>query len=267
MGTIKVEGNGNFVFQSHSGSGDNIGGNKIVITNNHMTPQQTIQNLVGSNKIEQAIKALYQVPEINRNDVVLLQSRWNRLSREQMLGMLSYSEHSQQQAKIVSAILSYAGCDTNAMPDQQPTQVTHSPQGWEPQLLQIIRDNDRKNTDNVKRATTLLEAFRSYYDLKRTRSFFDRSGEKLQEIQDEFKAFKKNLNKSENESVEKFIDRVADHISAAIPDWPSIAEAYRLCLGRGFVDSFIERNLTATPNDDDAKLKAVQSIENFLGSL
>ncbi len=267
MSTIKVEGNGNFVFQSHSGSGDNIGGNKIVITNNHMTPQQLIQNLVGSNKIEDAIKALYQVPGINSNDVVLLQSRWTNLSREQRLGMLSYSEHSQQTARIVAAILSYAGCDTNATPTNRPAQPTQTPQGWEPQLLQIIRDNDRKNTDNVKRATTLLEAFRSYYDLKRTRSFFDRSGEKLQEIQDKFEAFKKTLNKSENESVEKFIDRVADHIAAAIPDWPSIAEAYRLCLGRGFIDSFIDRNLTATPNDDDAKLKAVQAIETFLGTL
>lgn len=245
--------------------GSIISGGNVTIgdNNNHMTPQQTIQNLVGSNKVEEAIIALYQVPGINSNDVVLLQCRWNDLSREQRLGLLSYSEIIQQQARIVSAILSYAGCDST--PAQRPTQVTQ--QGWEPQLLQIIKDNDRKNTENVKRATTLLESFRSYYDLKRTRSFFDRSGEKLQEIQDEFEAFKKTLNKSENESVEKFIDRVAGHISAAIPDWPSIAEAYRLCVGRKMVDSFIERNLIATPNDDDAKLKAVQSIENFLGSL
>jgi len=73
-----------------------------------MTPQQTIQNLVGSDKVEEAIKALYQVPGINNNDVVLLQSRWNNLSRSQRLGMLSFSDHGQQQARIVAAILSYA---------------------------------------------------------------------------------------------------------------------------------------------------------------
>lgn len=232
-----------------------------------MTPQQKVQHLISSNKIEEAINALYEVPGINTNDAIHLQSRWNGHKRNQILGMLSFSEASQEQAKIVSALLSYAGCDQSTMVATKPTYLTQSAPNWESALLQIIKDNDRKNTDNVKRATTLLESFRAYYDLKRTRSFFDRSGEKLQEIQDKFEAFKKTLNKSENESVEKFIDRVADHISAAIPDWPSIAEAYRLCLGRGFVDSFIERNLTATPNDDDAKLKAVQSIENFLGSL
>ena len=227
-----------------------------------MDNKTQIQDLLSRNKIDEALALLP-----NNNDTVLLAGRWNQLKRDEMLGTLSFSKASQQRARIVQALLSYAGCDFDTMPTQRQTQVTHAPQGWEPQLLQIIRDNDRKNTNNVKRATTLLESFRSYYDLKRTRSFFDRSGEKLQEIQEEFEAFKKTLNKSENESVEKFIDRVAEHISAAIPDWPSIAEAYRLCLGRGLVDSFIERNLTATPNDDDAKLKAVQSIESFLGSL
>lgn len=221
-----------------------------------------ILNLVSKNQLDQAFDLM---PD--SNDMVLLKGRWNKLKRDKMLGLLDFREEQTTQARIVAALLSYAGCDTDAMPSQRPTQATHTPQGWEPQLLQIIKDNDRKNEDNAKRAIELLEAFRSYYDLKRTRAFFDRSGEKLEDIQRQFEDFKKTLNKSENESVEKFIDRVAEYLSARVPDWPSIADAYRLCLGRGFRSQFIEVNLTATPNDNDAKLSAVKTIEDFLGTL
>ena len=95
-----------------------------------------------------------------------------------------------------------------------------------------------------------------------------------QEIQDEFEAFKKTLNKSENESVEKFIDRVASLIDAKIPDWPSIKEAFVLCLGRSGASSLgsmqieqLERIIQNQPSDDDAKLRIVYSIETFLGQL
>ena len=256
--------------------GSIISGGNVTIGDGHnqnnMTPRQKIQDLVASNKIQEAIEALYEVPGINTNDVVLLHSRWSSHKRSETLGMFSFSEASQGQARIVSAILSYAGCDSDA--NQRPIQATHTPQGWEPQLLQIIRENDRKNPEAARRALTLLESFRSYHDLKKTRSFFDRSGEKLQEIQDEFEAFKKTLNKSENESVEKFIDRVASLIDAKIPDWPSIKEAFVLCLGRSGASSLgsmqieqLERIIQNQPSDDDAKLRIVYSIETFLGQL
>ena len=231
-----------------------------------------ILNLVSKNQLDQAFELMP-----NSNDMVLLKGRWNKLKRDKMLGLLDFREEQTTQARIVSALLSYAGCDSDTMPTpKQAAQQTHTPQGWEPQLLQIIRENDRKNTDNVKRATTLLESFRSYHDLKRTRSFFDRSGEKLQEIQDEFEAFKKTLNKSENESVEKFIDRVAGLIDAQVPDWPSIKEAFILCVGRagglgtslgGVQMEHLERIIQNQPNDDEAKLKIVFAIETFLGTL
>lgn len=227
-----------------------------------MNNKNQIQDLVSKNRIDEALELLP-----NDSDTILLASRWNRLKRDEMLGTLSFSEASQQRARIIQALLSYAGCDTDAMPTNRPAQPMHTPQGWEPQLLQIIKDNDRKNEDNAKRAIDLLEAFRSYYDLKQTRAFFDRSGEKLKEIEQQFEDFKKTLNKSENESVEKFIDRVAEYLSARVPDWPSITDAYRLCLGRGFRSQFIEVNLTATPDDNDAKLSAVKTIEDFLGTL
>jgi hypothetical protein len=237
---------------------------------NHMTPRQTIQNLVASNKIDDAMQLLYQIPGIDNNDVVLLEGRWNRLKKDEMLGTLSFSEASQQRARITKTILDYAGCDDSAMIHKKPVlqEITaaHS-SNWESALLQIIKDNDRKNQADAKKALALLESFRSYYDLKKTRAFFDRSGEKLQEIETAFDGFKKSLSKSGNESVEKFIDKVAGLIDAVIPDWPSIADAYALCVGRGMNDLYIERNLRATPNDDDAKLSAVQRIETFLGQL
>lgn len=250
------------ILQSHFGSGDNIAGDKI----NKMDNKQIIQNAISRGDIDGALAILGTFS----NDATLLMSRWSSLKREKMLSIIDFSNEQIQRNRIVSAILSYAGCDDSAA---RPTQQS-TPQGWEPQLLQIIRENDRKNPEAARRALTLIESFRSYHDLKKTRSFFDRSGEKLQEIQDEFEAFKKTLNKSENESVEKFIDRVASLIDAKIPDWPSIKEAFVLCLGRAGASSLgsmqieqLERIIENQPNDDDAKLRIVYSIETFLGQL
>ncbi len=251
--------------------GSIISGGNVTIGDGHnsskMDNKQLIQNAISKGDIDGALAIL----DTFSNDATLLMSRWSSLKREKMLGVIDFSNEQMQRNRIVSAILSYAGCDDSAA---RPTQATHTPQGWEPQLLQIIRENDRKNPEAARRALTLLESFRSYHDLKKTRSFFDRSGEKLQEIQDEFEAFKKTLNKSENESVEKFIDRVASLIDAKIPDWPSIKEAFVLCLGRSGASSLgsmqieqLERIIQNQPSDDDAKLRIVYSIETFLGQL
>lgn len=252
------------IFQSHFGSGDNVAGDKV----QNMTPQQTVQNLVASNYIKEAIEALYQVPGIDGTNVVLLLSRWNNLSREKNLGVIANDDYFVNRSRIVSAILSYAGSDST----QHPAQVAHA--GWEPQLLQIVKDNERKDPAAAKRALSILESFRIHYDLKKTRAFFDRSGEMLREIEQHFEDFKKNLNKSENESVEKFIDRVAGLIDARVPDWPSIKEAFVLCLGRSGAGSLghmqigqLERIIENQPNDDSAKLRIVEAIETFLGQL
>jgi Effector-associated domain 11 len=247
------------IFQSHSGSGDNIAGNKT----QNMTPQQKIQTAIAKGDIDGALGIL----DTFSDDATLLMSRWSSLKREKMLGIIDFSNEQIQRNRIVSAILSYAGCDDSVMIQQKPQAAISHSANWESALLQIIKDNERKNQDAAKKALTLLESFRSYYDLKRTRSFFDRSGEKLQEIEASFEEFKKSLSKSSNESVEKFIDRVASLIDSPVPGWPSISDAYNLCVGRGFVDSYIERNLNSTPNDDDAKLSAIQRIETFLGQL
>jgi len=236
-----------------------------------MSIKDQIQNLVSKSKIDEAIALLP-----SNNDTILLEGRWNRFKRDETLGVFSFSEASQQRARIMQAVLSYAGCDSDAMPTQRPSRPEQSSNSWEVELLQIIKDNERKNPGAAKKAITLLESFRGYFDTKRTRAFYDRSGEKLQEIQKQFEDFKSSMNKAESESVDKFIDRVANILSAAIPDWPSIKQAFILCLGRAGGNSSalgrmqieqLEKIIENQPNDDDAKLRVVQTIETFLGTL
>ena len=62
------------------------------------------------------------------------------------------------------------------------SQTTIPVSSWEAELLQNIKDNERKSPTAAKEAYNLLEAFRSYHDAKKTRTFFDVSGRKLQEI-------------------------------------------------------------------------------------
>ena len=225
-----------------------------------MDNKQTIQNLISKGDVDGALKVLATFSD----EATLLMSRWNGLKREKMLGMISFSDEQMNRNRIVQAILSCAGVDGSSVAMNTSSALVQSSSGWESDLLQIIKDNERKNATVAKEALKYLEAFRSYHDTKKTRAFFDVSGRKLQELQQELDDFKATLNNQNLDSKESFIERVSDLLSAKIPDWPSIQEAFTLCVGRGFASSWLKQTLELQPSDDEAKLNAVQMIEGFL---
>jgi hypothetical protein len=68
-----------------------------------------IQQLIAQNRIKEALNALNStLPSHEENSIIMLQSQWNSLERNNNMGALSSGEYNVSRAKIVSAMLSLA---------------------------------------------------------------------------------------------------------------------------------------------------------------
>ena len=259
MNKIEIKGSGNFVIQSHSGSGDNIGGDKITInTTNNMNQ---IQALVAQNRIDEALALLG-----NSSDAVLLTSRWNNLKRQKNEGIISSSDEGVERSRIITALLSYAGADLYFTPTPSATPTHTQPKSWEQTLLDLEAKYTRQNPAIAREASQLLVLFRQYHDRKRVSRIFDINGTRLEEHEAELEKFLNKVNGQVMESRENFVEKVAELLSATVPDWSSIEEAFTLCVGRGMSSNHMENVIQKRPNDDEAKLRIVEAIESFLSS-
>jgi hypothetical protein len=253
MSTINVKGDGNFVFQGQSaGNKITINGGEMKITSNQATLKETIIEMIDLD-LQGVFSKLDNLNWGNRKGMYI------DLKKEFIDKPVGFSLSSlRSRLKILISYVDLSGLDLH---------VIGGARSWESELKTIISENNRVNEDVVQRATNLLSAFRDYYDAKDIRPLFDRSGEKLAEIEQQFQSFKNDLNKSNFESVSQFIDRVMNHLGAAVPNWPSIGEAYTLCVGRGLKSDFLESNIRLASPDNQAKLNAVKIIETFLEKL
>lgn len=223
------------------------------------TMKDQILALVAKNKIDEALALLG-----DSNEIVSLTGRWNRLKREKMLGTLDYREESVRQSQIVSALLSYADIDDDYTPPTPSAKL--APSGWEQTLLGIEAEYSRKNPSIAKEASLLLVLFRQYHDRKRVSKIFDINGARLKEHESELEKFLGKVNGQVMEGRETFVEKVANLLSATVPDWASIEEAFTLCVGRGMQSNHMENVINKRPDDDEAKLRIVEAIESFLST-
>ncbi|HRD83414.1 MAG TPA: hypothetical protein PLL53_21820, partial [Saprospiraceae bacterium] len=88
--------------------------------------KQTIQSLISKNRIEEAINALKNALS-DATPVVSLETQWNQLKSDDIMGVLSYSEKTQRQNQITSALLKLSNMiGEPAQPNAQPETVSGS---------------------------------------------------------------------------------------------------------------------------------------------
>lgn len=244
--------------------GSIISGGNVTIGDSHNSNTNNmnqIQALVAQNRIDEAL-ALFG----NSSDVVLLTSRWNSLKRQKMLGTISSSDEGVERSRIITALLSYVGADSSFIPTLSATPTHTQPKSWEQILLDVEAKYTRQNPAIANEASQLLVLFRQYYDRKRVSKIFDINGTRLKEHEAELDKFLGKVNGQVMESRENFVEKVAELLSATVPDWSSIEEAFTLCVGRGMSSNHMENVIQKRPNDDEAKLRIVEAIESFLSA-
>ena len=114
------------IIQNHSGSGDNVAGDKIgrqinmggnstyienqtntsTTPNPNLSPIKTqVQNMVANGNLGKALDYLKNNLPDQQNDIVQLQSRLNKLNRASRLGTISAADENLERNRITAAIL------------------------------------------------------------------------------------------------------------------------------------------------------------------
>lgn len=221
-----------------------------------------IQNLISSNKIEEALEELK--PSVSTNMWINLKGRWNSLQHDKISGVLSPDQERIRANKIVQSILSLAGGDLSSSPTT--IQSTYST-GIESDLLSIMAKYKRRDKDLHKEASGLLKEYRAYQDQKNINPSYDPSKRRLKIIKNKVEALNTKAQDTKLDDLESIVQKVNKLISAEVPSYKELEKAYHLCNGRGFSDSRIESILSNKPNDDESKITIAERIELFLSRI
>jgi uncharacterized protein (UPF0335 family) len=210
-----------------------------------------IQQLVAQNKLKEAIAL---IPDENERTIIA--GRLTTLEKKINFGIINYENQTIEHNRICQAILYHAKEANN--------NTTMQINSLEDALNTIVRDNKRRRSELALKAEQYLKIWREYTDEKKRTPAFDIAGRRLKVITDSINEFLNSLNEAQKDDLEAIVARVTKLIDPAIPSWDAINEAYTLLVGRGFIDKYISENIKLQPNDNEAKIRCAESIEEYL---
>lgn len=219
----------------------------------------TIQSLIANGNLKGAIQEL-----INRGEQtgILLMTRYHHAMEENMLGVVTNSEHTRKLNQITHAILSMAGEDTSFVEVAASTKI----QGGdldEKALLKIAYNNKRRRPEIAKEANKILSDYRNWKDEKTLSPSFDPVGRRLRLIQQNAQKLLAKLTIEKENSLEKIIERMATLLKEPVPNYNDLEEAYKLASGRGFVSSWVANQLKQKPDDTEVRITIAEKLEAF----
>jgi tetratricopeptide (TPR) repeat protein len=102
LGTINIS-------QNHSGSGDNVSGDKFIFNNNTNNDDWKVKakNLIAENEIEETFSFLKGSILSKNTELVLFQAQYNRLSRDMKLSLMSRADYNRERVKIIYSLLNF----------------------------------------------------------------------------------------------------------------------------------------------------------------
>lgn len=221
-----------------------------------------IQQLISQGKLKEALEAL----PFN-NDVILLTSRLNGLERQERQGVISNSDAGTERSRILSAILSLAGIDSDSVP------VKSTQMSSKDSLTKIMSDYrryrslpDTKEGKYYSDAESLLKLIETHEAKKRVEPTYDVSGRTERYLNTQYQELMESLKETKLDDKEDFAQAIKMKLGDDIPGWKDIESAYKLCVGRGMNNSRVEAAIKAKPSDIQSKIECADVIENWVAS-
>lgn len=228
----------------------------------------TIQELIENERVKEAIQLLIDnaTNTEESNSAILLMSRYKNLQRSTRLNLITYSESNTNRNQIVQAILSLA--EDNMIASVPSGVVIESvSSSIEDSLQSIIKSNRRRRPNITQTAQVLLDDFRSYGDDKSNNSSFDPSGRRYDSLLGRLSSLKNTLLENQKDSLEDIVGRVNALLTDPIPSYRQLEEAYKLVLGRGKKDNWIEDQLVLRTEDTEIRITMAEKIEEYVSQI
>lgn len=221
-----------------------------------------IQQLIAQGRLKEALKELPFT-----NEVLLLQSRLNRLESQERVGTIDTRDAGIERAKIVKSALDLAGIDFDSVP------VKQNSMSGKDSLTKIMSDYRRyKSLPNTKEgkyystAENLLKSIEDHESKKRVEPTYDISGRMERALNTQYQELMESLKETKLDNKEDFATAIRMKLGDDIPDWKDIDSAYKLCVGRGMSNSRVEAAIKAKPSDIQSKVECADAIENWVAN-
>lgn len=223
---------------------------------------QNIQNLVASGNLEKAIKLLENE---HPNEAILLMGRYSRNEANNRRGIMDKKDYDREHNRIADAVLSYAGCE----PLFAPVHSHNANLGFsfESTLLRISAENKRRNAVIYDECQAIIKEYREYKDTKAVNPLHDTTGRRYKIIEAKANELIAKLDETKELSREEFAAAIEKLLSATIPTYSDLADAYKLANGRKFKSIWIEQQLESKPEDTEVRIRIAEEIEIFVSSI
>lgn len=218
-----------------------------------------IQQLIIKGKIDQAI---HQLIKQNIEGAEILSQEWEKLERDNLIGIVKRDDYTTERNRIVNRILKLSSNQNNTDMNKLPSSIQKYSEG----LQTIIAENKRIRPKLVKEAKALLAQFRNYEDEKKSNPSYDISNKKRDNLYRDYYKIYQNLSKEKDKALEEVAAKVNKLISARVPTYFNLSQAYAICSGRGFSNDWIKEQLQNQPNDKFTKVRIAELIENYIAS-
>jgi hypothetical protein len=222
-----------------------------------MNDQSIFQSYIGNNQIDEAILMLQ---DVDIQFFIQTRARWTRLKTNMRYGTITSSYYDVEYNKIVQALLS-----KTALLNGQKT--ANNMASIENQLLQIAAHYTRRDKGIADEALEILSKIRGYNDKKAITPTFDPKGKEKEILHQYARKFSEKVKNKEEESSINVIKKVDDLLSDRLPRWENIKKAYDLAMAKGMENDWIDEMFARQPDDVDAKIKCVESIEAFIATI
>lgn len=225
-----------------------------------------IKNLIAKGKLKEAIAAL---PDCNEK-IMLMGSYNDNIQNELLRDAQTNQINNNKLRHSLMSTIDHLEDKINSMGSVSGSEnkLSKSGSSHEEKLTLVISENQRRNQEVVTRAISLRRQLREYDDQKAIDKTYDISGRRKKAIVENIERFFIELNDEQLDNVEDFIERINEILGKnTIPFYPDLREAYILCSGKGFSDSWIETQLKNQPDLDDTKITIAERLESFLTTL
>ena len=221
-----------------------------------------IQQLISQGRLKEALEAL----SFN-DESILLTSRLNGLERQERMSTISNSDAGIERSRIVAAILSLAGIDSESVPVQKTEMYTRD------SIIKIMSDYrryrslpDTKEGKYYSTAEALLKSIEDHQAKKRVEPTYDVSGRMERALNTQYQELMESLKETKLDDKEDFAAAIKMKLGDDIPSWKDIESAYKLCVGRGINNSRVEAAIKAKPSDIQSKIECADIIENWVAN-
>lgn len=241
---------------------NNIVVSTLNLINEMNDPKQYLKDLHKQERIEELFRILETDKDLV-NDILLLESRYNRNEKDLNRGVIDKRDYDLNLNRIKNTALDYIDEYEGSVPQvsiKQPESTMMTV------LKSLTQDSklQRLQPDLYKKAVELYKQYQEYEEKKNApNSIYDSSGRIKDILDNAYKSLKEsieNVNKDGKESMEELVNR---KLSTGIPSWDVIKEVYDVAVGRGYANTFIDRNLATRVNDDMAKVEAADLLINW----